>query len=197
MSLGPLGGLGMGRFRIIAFALLAASAVAFATVFYVNGDSDWAPVQAPLPRPGLALASPFEIKAGGKFTIEATVPVGGANPGSVLPECSDQKVIVSPYSIEDSRVARNVCPIQNAHSSAWRFVLVSPLDLTRPRVHGLTRVMKREFGFTTRSPSSPAASRNPVLTRESRFPADIVIRASLLKPRGKWQLVVVQRTHTK
>jgi uncharacterized DUF497 family protein len=43
MNSKSLGGLGMRTFRIIAFALLAASAVAFATVFYVNGDSDWAP----------------------------------------------------------------------------------------------------------------------------------------------------------
>src|SRR5262245_49588287 len=61
--------------RIAGTALLGLSSLAFAAALYWNSDWNWAPVQIPLPGPGLTVDEPFEIATSGTYRFEAMVPI--------------------------------------------------------------------------------------------------------------------------
>jgi hypothetical protein len=64
-----------GAIRILAAVAFGLSSLAFAGAFYWASDWNWAPLQVPLPGPGLVVEETFKITTSGKFELEASVPV--------------------------------------------------------------------------------------------------------------------------
>jgi hypothetical protein len=60
---------------MIAVVALALSSLAFAGALYWTSAWNWAPVEIPLPGPGLAVEEPFDIATPGTFRFEASVPI--------------------------------------------------------------------------------------------------------------------------
>jgi hypothetical protein len=123
--------------RWIAFLALASSAVSFATVYYVRSDSNWTPVQLPMPGAGLAVAEPFLITTAGKFILEVTVPTAFPTkaPAGLSPQppinCKLRLQIEGPFGL---KIERSIVRLE--HAGSYEFGGVSMYDsdsLTLPK----------------------------------------------------------------
>jgi len=56
-----------------------ASSLSFAAALYLSSSWNWAPVQLPIPGPGLSVVKAFDITTSGTFQFEASVPTASAN----------------------------------------------------------------------------------------------------------------------
>jgi hypothetical protein len=59
--------------------MLAASSLSFAGAFYLASSWNWAPVELPIPGPGLSVVETFDITTSGSFQFEASVPMTSAD----------------------------------------------------------------------------------------------------------------------
>jgi|GEM_PF-1780207 len=178
----------MRMLRIVAFALLAGSTVAFATVVYVNSDWNWAPVQVPLPGPALAVAYPFEITTGGRFTIDATVPVDEeAKSGPGLPE-SPPVACQLEVQIEGSNRFRTTIPIVQFRSSGG-YGFGKTESFSSDRDVELSRGTY-DFRLINRGTTSPFGERGAMVTfTRFELPTEFYLRGVLLRGFGWFGLI--------
>lgn len=176
----------MRALRIIAFAVLVGSALAFATVVYVNDQWNWEPVQVPIPGPGLAVADPFEITTGGRFAIDATVPVAD-KPGFGLPE-SPPVACQLDVQIDGPNALRATIPIVQFRSSGGY-----PAGKTESFSSGKYFELSRgryDFRLTNRGTTTPFGDRGATvsLTRFER-PTEFYLQGVLLRGFGWFGLI--------
>jgi hypothetical protein len=158
-------------------------------MFYVNSEWNWAPVRSPLLGPALAVASPFEITTGGKFTIQADVPVAeAANSGPGLPE-SPPAACQLEVRIEGSNGFRATIPIVRFTSSGGY-----PFGKTESFSSGQDVELSRGsyvFRLINRGTTTPFGERGAMVTF-TRFlhPTESYLQGVLLRGVGWFGLIV-------
>lgn len=176
----------MRALRIIAFALLAGSGVAFATVVYVNNQWNWEPAQVPLPGPGLAVADPFEITTGGKFTIDVTAPVAD-KPGFGLPE-SPPAACQLDVQIDGPNAFHATIPIVQFRSSGG-YPAGKTESFSSDKYFELSRG-SYDFRLTNRGTTTPFGDRGATVSL-TRFeqPTEFYLQGVLLRGFGWFGLI--------
>ena len=172
--------------RVGAFLLLAASAGAFALSTYVTSDSNWRPVDLPLPGPGLETATPFAITTSGKFRLEVTAlaPVNAAELSTDPPSVGcDLEIHVSRDGRVVARQAITVLEYAGEYRFGKTYEFVGPtLRLSRGQY---------ELRLTNHGSTDPFGGRGAAVSL-SRFegPTEAYLRSMLVRFLG-WSALVV------
>jgi len=118
--------------RALSLFSLLISALSFAATTYIETDSNWRPVELPLPGPGLEVGTAFDIVTAGRFELEMEVPQGKTPSAEIPPvRCDLQLTLDGPSAF---RVVRRITLLE--HIGEYGFGKINlysspPIELPR------------------------------------------------------------------
>ena len=164
--------------RVLSLVALLIATLSFAATTYFENESNWRPVELPLPGPGLEVAAPFEIATAGRFELEVQVPQARTSSADLtLVHCDLQVILDGPHKLH---VVHRITELRRGGSYDY-----GKIDLYESRSLTLERSGDYQIHVANKGSQQPFGERGAVvaLTRYEH-PTEAYLRGVLLRAIG-------------